>query len=173
MSQLSAKQARFCEEYLIDLNATQAAIRAGYSENTAYSIGHENLRKPDLQERIQKLKEERSKRTKITADRVLQELAKIGFADIRQLFTSGGHLVSPENLGDEIAGAVSSIEVVTRMSAEQDDNGNQLPESVNKIRLSDKKGSLELLGKHLNLFTDKIEVKHSVNLIDLTGEDAD
>ena len=79
---LTAKQQRFVEEYLIDLNATQAAIRAGYSEKTAYSIGEENLRKPEISFEIQKAMDRRSKRTEITADRVLQEYAKIGFSNI-------------------------------------------------------------------------------------------
>jgi phage terminase small subunit len=69
--ELTPKQKRFCEEYLIDLNATQAAIRAGYSEDSAASIGHENLRKPEIEKTIQELQIARSKRTEITADYVL------------------------------------------------------------------------------------------------------
>ena len=69
----------FCAEYLIDLNATQAAIRAGYSKKTAYSMGQENLKKPELQEKIQNAMAERSKRTEINQDRVLEEIAEIAF----------------------------------------------------------------------------------------------
>lgn len=79
--QLHGKQKRFCEEYMVDLNATQAAIRAGYSKKTAYSMGHENLKKNALLSYIRILTLARSLRTKITADRVLQELAKIAFAE--------------------------------------------------------------------------------------------
>ena len=78
-AKLTNKQSRFVEEYLIDLNATQAAIRAGYSEKTAKSIGQENLTKPDIQECIQKQLDQRSERTEITADRVLQALAEIAY----------------------------------------------------------------------------------------------
>ena len=67
---MTKKQKRFCEEYLIDLNATQAAIRAGYSPETAYSIGQENLKKPEMRARIDKAMAERSKRTGVNADRV-------------------------------------------------------------------------------------------------------
>ncbi|WP_213431657.1 terminase small subunit, partial [Paenibacillus dendritiformis] len=74
---LTAKQKAFVQEYLIDLNATQAAIRAGYSAKTARKIGAENLTKPDIQKAIQEAMERREKRTEITQDRVLQELAKI------------------------------------------------------------------------------------------------
>lgn len=76
---LTNKQKRFVEEYLIDMNATQAAIRATYSEKTAYSIGIENLKKPEIQEALQEAMQKRSDRTQITQDRVLEELAKVGF----------------------------------------------------------------------------------------------
>ena len=79
--QLHGKQKRFCEEYIVDLDPTQAAIRAGYSEKTAYSMGHENLRKGAIQSYIHLSMSVRSLRTKVTADRVLQELAKIAFAE--------------------------------------------------------------------------------------------
>ena len=78
---MTKKQKRFCEEYLIDLNATQAAIRAGYSPETAYSIGQENLKKPEMRARIDKAMAERSKRTGVNADRVVRELAKIAFVN--------------------------------------------------------------------------------------------
>jgi phage terminase small subunit len=68
---LTAKQELFCEEYLVDVNATQAAIRAGYSEKTAYAIGAENLRKLELQKEIQKNMDKRSEKTEITQDYVL------------------------------------------------------------------------------------------------------
>jgi len=78
--ELTPQQKRFCEEILVDGNVTQAAIRAGYSKRSAYSTGHDNLKKPKIQKYISELKEARSLRTQVTADRILQELAKIGFA---------------------------------------------------------------------------------------------
>lgn len=77
MARLTDKQRRFVDEYLIDLNATQAAIRAGYSRKTAYSIGQENLTKPEIQEAIQVENDKRSGRTQITQDYVLQKLKEI------------------------------------------------------------------------------------------------
>ena len=91
MAKLTDKQKRFCEEYLVDLNATQAAIRAGYSQKTAYRIGAELLQKTSVSEHLQKLIDERSKRTEITADRVLRELAAIAFSDRTELAQVGGH----------------------------------------------------------------------------------
>ena len=78
--ELTAKQDRFCEEYLLDLNATQAAIRAGYSQRSAASIGDENLDKPQIRKHICRLRISRSRRTWVRADRVIKELEKIGFA---------------------------------------------------------------------------------------------
>ena len=87
---MTKKQKRFIEEYLIDLNATQAAIRAGYRPDNAYSIGSENLRKPEIKAAVDKAMAERSKRTGINQDRILMELARIGFAKITDclLYTS-------------------------------------------------------------------------------------
>jgi phage terminase small subunit len=79
---LTDKQKKFCDEYLIDLNATQAAIRAGYSEKTAYSIGDENLRKPELQEYIQKRQKEGQERAEITRGDIIDQLKSIGFVDL-------------------------------------------------------------------------------------------
>jgi phage terminase small subunit len=154
---LTPKQQRFVEEYLIDLNATQAAIRAGYSEKTAGSVGFENLRKPEIASAISEAQAKRSERTQITQDMVLNELAKIGFSDIREALTGDGALVSPHEWGDRFAGAVSSIEVVTRPSGEYDENSRPIMDHVHKIKTWDKKGALESIGKHLGMFTDRVE----------------
>src|SRR5271166_2896559 len=79
-TKLTPKQARFVQEYLIDLNAAQAAIRAGYSAKTARVIGHENLTKPEIAAAIEKAKAKRAERTELTSDMVVDELRKIGFA---------------------------------------------------------------------------------------------
>lgn len=79
--EIEPKQKRFCEEYLVDLNATQAAIRAKYTKRSAYSMGYENLQKQEIQKYINRLTLWRSLRTQVTADRVLEELAKIAFAN--------------------------------------------------------------------------------------------
>ena len=143
MSDLTNKQEMFCKEYLIDLNATQSAIRAGYSENTAYSIGHENLSKPEIQNRLSELMEKRSKRTEITADRVLEELSRLAFFDIRKLYDNNGQLKKLADLDDDTAKALTSVKALQSMETE--------------YKMADKKGALELLGKHLKLFTDRVE----------------
>lgn len=152
---LNDKQKRFTEEYLIDLNATKAAQRAGYSQKTAYSIGSELLKKPEIQEFIARAKEKRSERTEITADRVLQEMAKIGFSDIRNTLSKTGNLITPTEWDDDTAGAISSIEVVTRPTAAKDKDGNTVVEHLHKINTINKTPALIQLGKHVGLFDDK------------------
>jgi phage terminase small subunit len=166
---LTAKQQRFVAEYLIDLNATQAAIRAGYSQPTAYSIGHENLSKPEIAQAIAEAQAERAKRTEVTADRVLKELAKIGFSDIRRVFTPAGELLPPTDMDDDTAACIASVEVVTRRvhgasdGMEEQAHGGALKragsevEYIHKIKAWDKLGALTQIGKHLGMFTDKIE----------------
>jgi phage terminase small subunit len=108
---LTAKQQLFCDEYLVDLNGTQAAIRAGYSAKTANRIANENLTKPDIQAYITERRKELQEKLQITQERVLAEYAKIGFSDIRHYFNNDGSLKALENLSDDAAGAVGSIEV--------------------------------------------------------------
>jgi phage terminase small subunit len=148
---LTPKQALFVREYLIDLNATQAAIRAGYSVDTAQQIGSENLSKPVIQESIQSAMEERSKRTEITADRVLREIATIAFIDIRDAFGDDGQLLPIKEMPEDIARAIGGIDHSV-MGSKGEEIG-----LTSKIKLIDKKGALELAGKHLKLFTDRVE----------------
>nr|WP_309504302.1 terminase small subunit [uncultured Roseovarius sp.] len=145
---LTAKQGRFVAEYLIDLNATQAAIRAGYSEKTAYSMGQRLLKKVEVAEAIQKAKAKRSQRTEITQDKVVAELAKLGFYDIRKAVRWGAkpergddeelvypvEMVASEDIDDDTAAAVSEVSLTAQGV---------------KIKMADKRAALESLLKHL------------------------
>ena len=146
-TKLTPKQERFCEEYLVDLNATQAAIRAGYSEKTANRIAAENLSKLDIQQKIEELRNAQSERTEITADRVLQELAAIAFADrtkIAAIQESGEVAFTPtDKLSDDVKKTISGIE-----------HGKY----GIKVSTCDKIKALELLGKHIGLFTDNVKL---------------
>ena len=102
--QLSEKQRKFVEEYLIDLNGTQAAIRAGYSPKTAYSMGNENLRKPDIQIELKKAIEKMSQQTEVTVARVINELAKIAFASSADVFNGFEIRMSDKNKALELLG---------------------------------------------------------------------
>ncbi|MDY2987983.1 MAG: terminase small subunit, partial [Peptoniphilus sp.] len=107
---LNKKQKRFVEEYLIDLNATQAAIRAGYSPKTAKEIGSENLTKPNIKSEIDKAIAERSKRTGINADRILQELGKLGFVNIADVVDLETGKVK-DSASDEDLACIQSIKI--------------------------------------------------------------
>ena len=161
---LTPKQQRFVEEYLIDLNATQAAIRAGYSTETANEIGCENLAKPYIRSHVDKAIAEQSRRTGITADRVMREMARIGFANIGQILddASGGLL---DNLSDDDLAAISSVKTKTlRVDRDSDEIIVE-----REIKFHDKGKALELLGKHLGMFIDKLEING--NMVTFKGED--
>jgi phage terminase small subunit len=155
---LSPKQQRFVEEYLVDLNASRAYRAAGYrgSENVCSVEGHKLLRNPKVAAAVTAAKNERSARTEITADHVLQELAKIGFSDIRRHFTEDGGLRRVESLDDHSAACLSSVEVITRRVAGSDRDDPEY-ENVSKIKLWDKRAALVDIGKHLGMFKERVE----------------
>ncbi|WP_046901038.1 terminase small subunit [Gluconobacter oxydans] len=158
MTKLNEKQARFVEEYLVDLNATQAAIRAGYSEKTAGQFAFGLLKKIEIQSAISEGQKARSARTKISQDRVIQEIARLGLSDVRKLFNDGGRLLQPHEWDDDTAAAVASIEVDQRK--EPGEGGEQY--TVTKIKAWDKNAALEKLCKHLGLYERDNEQKQVV-----------
>lgn len=142
---LTEKQKRFVAEYLVDLNATQAAIRAGYSEKNADKIGHELLGKTRVSDAIREAMNERSSRTEITQDMVLLELAAIGFSkatDYVQIQDGIVLLHDTDGMTDAQKAAIASIE-----------DGKY---GV-KIRLHDKVRALEKIGEHLGMFSGKAD----------------
>lgn len=151
VAKLTDKQKKFIDEYLVDLNATQAAIRAGYKEKTAYRTGAENLRKPQIQREIQKRMQERQQRTEVTQDMVVRELAAIAFAkatdyvEIRSNGVCGTVVIKPTtDLSDQQIRAIAGIK--------EGANGIE-------IKLNDKEKALELLGRHLGMWNDKLDIK--------------
>lgn len=152
MAKLTAKQQRFCDEYLIDLNAKQAAIRAGYSPNTAEQQASRMLRIVKVQDEIAREMAERSKRTGINQDRVLMEIAKMAFVNIDDVIDLGTAEVKSTATKDDLA-CIQSVKIKpTEFGTERE------------IRLCDKKSNLELLGKHLGMFKDKVEVEADMEL---------
>ena len=160
---ITERQKRFCDEYLIDLNATQAAVRAGYKATTdqrASEIGYQLLQKTPVREYIQQRQKDLQKRTEITQERVLQEYARIGFADIRKavkwspsmqemvvgedvVMTNGVMLVDSEQLDDDTALAISEVA--------------QTKDGI-KIKFHDKKAALDSISRTLGLFDDKMKL---------------
>lgn len=166
-ARLTDKQRRFVSEYLIDLNATQAAIRAGYSEKTAQQIGTENLSKPVIQAEIKKRQNQLRSKLEITQERVLQELAAVAFAsgaDYARVVTIGPlptvAMIPTDELPPEKLHAIAGIKA-TQYGVE--------------VKLHDKVRALELLGKHLGAFSGAVEQDGKENnlfeMIDSIRED--
>lgn len=159
---LTDKQRTFVEEYLVDLNATQTAIRAGYSKKMAAEIGCENLIKPKIAVAIAEVQAARSKRTEITADMVLEEITRLGFAnmgDYIRIDDSGDPYTNLSEIAREQAAALAAIQVddYTEGRGENARDVRKVP-----IKFHDKKGALVEIGKHLGMFTPRI--KHTGNV---------
>jgi len=149
VAKLTPKQKRFVEEYLVDRNATQAAIRAGYSKKTAGQIGDENLKKPEIEKAIRLGEEKLSQRTKITQERVLQEYARIAFFDPRKLFNADGTPKHISDLDDDTAAAIAGLDVLQEVN---EDNGTTA--YTKKYKIANKLGALDSVAKHLGMFAD-------------------
>jgi phage terminase small subunit len=159
MDRLTDKQARFCEEYLKDLNSTKAALRSGYSAKTCRAIGCENLTKPIIQERIRKKIKQISEDNEITVERIVKEIASAAFSNVADLFDESGNLKDMKELEREVAAAISSIDIseistaaissidISEISTAQGEIG-----TTTKIRLWDKLKALEMLARYMRIF---------------------
>jgi len=161
---LTDKQEMFCREYLVDLNATQAAIRAGYSEKTAPVIGSENLTKPNVQDRIAELKGERNDKVGVDAAYVLRRLVEIDEMDVLDILIANGELKPIKDWPKVWRTTLSGMDV-TEMAG---DSAGLLK----KIKWPDKVKNLELLGKHIDVqaFKEKVEHSGEISLIDRIQE---
>lgn len=160
MAKLTPKQQAFVAEYLVDLNATQAAIRAGYSVKNADKIGSELLGKTRVKNAIDKAMAERSRRTGINQDRVLRELAKIAFVNASDVINMDEATIRDDANREDTA-AIASVKVKT-IPGEDGDIVER------EVKIYDKLKALELLGKHLGMFTDKLNInaEMAVKIVD-------
>lgn len=163
MAKLTDKQRRFVDEYLIDLNATQAAIRAGYSVRTANEQGAQNLAKLSIQDAISRKMAARSRRTGVNAERVVLELAKVAFAKMTDIVDSKGRIkedASPDDL--------ACIESIKYKESDNEYGGSVERE----VKIASKLKALELLGKHLGMWSDKfnVTVEKSEKLDDIISQ---
>ena len=158
---LNEKQKRFCDEYMIDLNATQAAIRAGYSVKTANEQGARLLTNVSVQQEIQRLQAEISRRTGISQDRVIRELAKVAFLNPMNLVTSEGRIKETATQDD-----LSCIEGVKYKRSDSDTGFSEERE----IKIASKLKALELLGKHLGMFNDRLDLNMNQPIVISGGE---
>lgn len=151
MAKLTPKQAAFVSEYLVDLNATQAAIRAGYSAKTAYRTGADNLRKPQIAAALATAQGKRLKRAEVTADRVVEELAKVGFSNLLDYFrltSQGEPYVDLSEITPEQAAALAELQVEDYVEGRGED-----ARQVRRVRvkLADKLKALDQLAQHLGV----------------------
>lgn len=151
---LTPIQRRFVDEYLIDCNATQAALRAGYSEKNAYATGQRLATKvPHVKELIELKMKARASRLRITQDRILDEIAVIAFSDLKDYSVSEvGDVELTEKARDDAMRALSSIKRKRRVMT--DDRGDTVETEV-EIKLWDKVAALKLAGQHLGMFIEK------------------
>lgn len=172
MGSLTPKQARFVEEYLKDLNATQAAIRTGYSVSSAEVQGCTLLSNPKVAATVKAVVDARSQRTQITADIVLFELLRLAKVDIGQAFDEVGNLKPIQDIPEDVRRSIASIEVVEEFEGKGADK-EQIG-WTKKIRFWDKTKALELLGRYLRLWAGDAPVINqqiNINLKDLSSED--
>lgn len=162
MAKLSEKQQRFVDEYLIDLNATQAAIRAGYSVKTANEQGSQNLAKLSIQQAISLKMAERSKRVGINQDRVVIELARLALVQMTNIVDSHGKI--KDDATDDDLACIESM----KYKASESDTGSSVEREV---KIASKVKALELLGKHLGMWNDKLDVNVTLPVV-ISGEDS-
>jgi phage terminase small subunit len=160
-TKLTERQKRFAEEYIIDLNGTKAAERAGFSIKTANEQAVRLLANVSVRKQIEELQAARSKRTEITADRVLQELARIAFFDFRKLYRQDGSLKAVHELDDEAAAVLAGADVVEMAGGAKiggAEGVEHTPMYTKKTKIPDKVAALGLAMRHLGMLNDKVKV---------------
>ncbi|NNU96187.1 terminase small subunit [Anoxybacillus sp. EFIL] len=164
MAQLTEKQKRFADEYLIDLNATQAAIRAGYSPRSAAEQASRLLKNAKVRAYIDERMAELSRRTGVNQERILRELARIAFVNAPELINMEDATIREDATIDDMA-AIASV----RVKVIPTENGQGIER---EIRLADKIRALDLLGKRFAMWTERqqIDANFGVQIIDDIGE---
>lgn len=149
---LTAKQTEFCKQYLVDLNATQAAIRAKYKASSAENIGRQLLRKKGVAAEIARMMAKRAQKTEVKAEQVVRELARVAFADIRKALTwgpEGVHIVPSELVDDETAAAIAEV--------------SQTQHGI-RVKMHSKPEALAKLAQHLGMLIDRKEHTGKISL---------
>lgn len=162
---LTPKQMRFVDEWLIDFNGKQAAIRAGYSAKTAEVTAAKLLRNVKVQAEISRRQKDLQKRTEVSQDRVVKELARIAFANIADYLHVETQTRTKDD-GTEVTYQIVMLSETEDLSVDQRAALANVKQSVNgvEIKLHDKIKALELLGRHIGMFTDKLEVKGAIDI---------
>ena len=175
---MTAAQKRFCDEYLVDLNATRA-YKVAYSrckkDETANVNGSKLLRNTKVQEYLSKKQKEIEKRTEVTQDMVVQELAKIAFFNIKDIYSENGTLKQIKDIDDNTSRAIASVKTLQKagsmkINVNMEGQDKEIPlehidEQTIELKINDKVKALELLGKHLGMFNDvNVNMKNAVQV---------
>lgn len=166
---MTNSQKRFCDEYLIDFNATRAykaAYKSCRKDETANVNGSRLLRNAKVKEYIAEKQQEIQERNKITQDTIIQELAKIALFNIKDIYNENGTLKKVTELDDDTAKAISGVKILQKAGAMKISlNGRNeevpighIPEQTVEFKTNDKTKALELLGKHLGMFKDNVNL---------------
>lgn len=160
--EFTPKQQRFIVEYPKDLNATAAAIRAGYSENAARQQGSFLLSNPDIYAATMLIVEKSQKKAILSVERLDEELARIGFGDIRKLYDDSGNLLPVNQWPDDVAATVASIEAVEEIEGRGDER--RVTGTLKKLKVWDKVSALTLIAKRLGAINESKNVNVNLSL---------
>lgn len=183
MKALTAKQQRFVEEYLVDMNATQAAIRAGYSAKTAEQGGAQLLGNIKVAAAVKEGRERLAQKAGVTAEKVVAEYAKLGFANMLDYIrvVDGSPVVDMSTINRDMGAAIGEVTSEVYMERTGDPENPVEPVKRTKFKLADKKGALDSLARHLGMFTERhehsgpdggpIPNKYTVEFVNATPQD--
>lgn len=158
---LTPKQERFVAEYLVSLNATDAARKAGFGKKAASSVGYEYLRKPHIAAAVAAGKTKQLASCELSASRVLEEMRRLAFLDARSFFDRKGNLIPLHKLTAEQGSALSGFEAIIKNAKA----GDGVTDTIHKIKFWDKPRTLEMLAKHFALLHDVVTVKGEAELV--------
>lgn len=164
------KHEAFAQGLALGKTADDAYASAGFKPNRGNAT---RLKANEsITARIEEILSRGAERAEVSVARIVEELARIGFSDLRKAFTPGGSLRDPSEWDDATAAAISSVEVTTRPTGERDDDGRAIVERIHKIKLWDKNSALEKLAKHLGMFVERVEHSGQIDVRDTAADDA-
>jgi phage terminase small subunit len=169
MADLTPKQQRFVEEYLVDLNATKAAERAGYSPKTAGSQGHDLLKKPEIAEALSKEQQKRAERVHVSQDYVLRRLLEIADSDLAEAYDEAGNLLPIAQMPKHLRMALEGLDCI-ELKSRRIDEEEEVSTHMRKLKLSPKIKALDLLGRHLGMWTDRVVIEDQAGLAERLAE---
>ena len=153
---LTPKQRKFVSEYAKDLNGTQAAVRAGYSPETATVLASETLRKPYVQEAVQARVSKALELADCTADRTIMELSRVAYVDVGEITDEHGNCKPLHEISEDARRAIAGVEVIIKNA----EAGDGVTDKVHKIKMADKVAALKVLAQYHGLLIEKREEVH-------------